>query len=91
MGWPIKPDPELQGPVFLLDPCFYLLAARFGLSRLGLVRWGAGSMTRLMALFGRWFGVSLAHAFGNPREEQQHLPPPIGVQPYSGESSRHRR
>ena len=48
-------------------------------------------MTRLMALFGRWFGVSLAHAFGNPREEQQHLPPLIGVQPYSGERSRHRR
>ena len=48
-------------------------------------------MTRLIALFGSWFGVSLAHAFGNPREEQQHLPPLIGIQPYSGERSRHGR
>jgi hypothetical protein len=48
-------------------------------------------MTRLMALFGHWFGSSLVHAFGNPREEQQHLPPAIGVQPYTGEIARHRR
>ena len=47
-------------------------------------------MTRLMALFGRWFGSSLAHAFGNPREGQ-HQPPPIGVQPYTGVIARHGR
>ena len=47
-------------------------------------------MTRLITLFGHWFGSSLAHAFGNPREEQ-HLPPPIGVQPYTGDIVRHRR
>ena len=48
-------------------------------------------MIRLLAQFGRWFGGSLAHAFGNPREEQQHLPPAIGVQPYTGETPRHGR
>ena len=46
-------------------------------------------MTRLMALFGRWFGSALTHAFGNPREEQQHQPPAVGVQPYTGEIARH--
>lgn len=48
-------------------------------------------MTRMMALFGRWFGSSLVHAFGNPMEERQHLPPPIGVQPYTGVIARHGR
>ncbi|MEY4839303.1 MAG: hypothetical protein RLZZ374_211 [Cyanobacteriota bacterium] len=48
-------------------------------------------MIRLLAQFGHWFGGSLAHAFGNPREEQQYLPPPIGVQPYMGERSRRGR
>ena len=30
----------------------------------------------------QWFGETLAHAIGNPREEKMHLPPPIGVQPF---------
>jgi hypothetical protein len=29
-----------------------------------------------------WLGESLSHALGNPREEKQHQPPPIGAQPY---------
>ena len=32
--------------------------------------------------FAGWIGDSLAHAFGNPREEQANLPPNVGVQPY---------
>ncbi len=47
-------------------------------------------MVRLMARFGHWFGDSLAHAFGNPREDR-HQPPAIGVQPYTGERARHGR
>jgi hypothetical protein len=34
--------------------------------------------------FGTWLAEALNHAFGNPREEAAHLPPAIGVQPYSG-------
>ncbi|MEB3158839.1 MAG: hypothetical protein VKK03_05190 [Synechococcus sp.] len=30
----------------------------------------------------QWFGDTLSHAIGNPREEKMHLPPPIGAQPY---------
>jgi hypothetical protein len=29
-----------------------------------------------------WFGETLGHALGNPREEKLHQPPPIGEQPY---------
>ncbi len=87
----MKSHPDARTIRGALNPRFYLLSGGPGLSRLGLVLFGAGPMTRLMALFGHWFGSSLAHAFGNPREEQQHLPPAIGVQPYTGEIARHRR
>jgi|MDSW01.2.fsa_nt_gb hypothetical protein len=30
----------------------------------------------------QWFGETLSHAIGNPREEKMHLPPPIGEQPF---------
>ncbi len=46
-------------------------------------------MARLITQFSRWFGRSLAHAFGNPRDAQLHQPPAIGVQPYTGEIARH--
>jgi len=32
--------------------------------------------------FGRWWAEMISHAFGNPREEAQHQPPLVGVQPY---------
>ena len=31
---------------------------------------------------GRWLSEMINHAFGNPREEAQHQPPLVGVQPY---------
>ena len=34
--------------------------------------------------FGTWLAEALNHAFGNPREEAAHLPPAVGVQPYTG-------
>ena len=30
----------------------------------------------------QWFGETLSHAIGNPREEKMHMPPPIGEQPF---------
>ena len=34
--------------------------------------------------FGTWLAEALNHAFGNPLEESIHLPPAVGVQPYTG-------
>ncbi|MFM8278313.1 MAG: hypothetical protein ACKN89_15255 [Cyanobium sp.] len=31
-----------------------------------------------------WLAEALNHAFGNPREEAAHLPPMVGVQPFTG-------
>jgi len=41
-------------------------------------------MTKFMSAIGRWFGISVGHAFGNPLEERQLQPPLVGVQPYRG-------
>ena len=32
--------------------------------------------------FQHWVGEALAHAIGNPTEEQKSQPPEVGVQPY---------
>ena len=40
--------------------------------------------------FAGWIGDSIGHAFGNPREEQAHLPPNVGVQPYRDHPRRRR-
>jgi hypothetical protein len=42
--------------------------------------------------FGHWLAEAVGHAFGNPREEAEHQPPLVGVQPYRDRPSRpHRR
>ncbi|MFN9636372.1 MAG: hypothetical protein ACK55D_06650 [Synechococcaceae cyanobacterium] len=42
--------------------------------------------------FGQWLAEAVGHAFGNPREEAEHQPPLVGVQPYRDRPSRpHRR
>ncbi|MDM7953923.1 MAG: hypothetical protein QUV07_12020 [Cyanobium sp. CZS 25K] len=38
-----------------------------------------------------WLVDTINHAWGNPGEEAEHQPPAIGVQPFSGEPSPHRR
>jgi hypothetical protein len=48
-----------------------------------------GSMKRLIQAINRWFGASVGNAFGNPLEERQHQPPPVGVQPYHGDPNKH--
>jgi hypothetical protein len=47
------------------------------------------SMTRLMAVLNRWFASSVGHAFGDPLEERQHMPPKVGVQPYRDHPCKH--
>jgi hypothetical protein len=44
----------------------------------------------LPARFGHWLADTLNHAFGNPREEAAHQPPPVGVQPYRDRPRRRR-
>ena len=44
---------------------------------------------QLMQVLNRWFGASVGNAFGNPLEERQHQPPPVGVQPYRDQPHRH--
>ncbi|MEA5472936.1 hypothetical protein VB716_01700 [Synechococcus sp. CCY9201] len=34
-------------------------------------------------LFLNWLSEMVSHALGNPREEDQHLPPAVGMQPYT--------
>jgi hypothetical protein len=46
-----------------------------------------GPLTTLVAFAG-WIGDGIGHAFGNPREEQAHLPPNVGVQPYRDQPHR---
>jgi hypothetical protein len=46
-------------------------------------------MTRLMAALNRWFASSVGHAFGDPLEERQHMPPKVGVQPYRDHPYKH--
>jgi hypothetical protein len=43
-----------------------------------------------LAAFAVWIGDSIGHAFGNPREEQAHLPPNVGFQPYRDHPRRRR-
>jgi hypothetical protein len=45
-------------------------------------------MDTLMAALNRWFGTSIGHAFGNPREERLLQPPNVGVQPYRDQPHR---
>ena len=40
------------------------------------------SPTPRLLEFGRWLAEAVGHAFGNPREEAEHQPPLVGVQPY---------
>ncbi|MFN7900746.1 MAG: hypothetical protein ACK5N0_14000 [Synechococcaceae cyanobacterium] len=44
----------------------------------------ASSRASHLHRFGTWLAEALNHAFGNLREEAEHLPPTIGVQPYTG-------
>ena len=37
---------------------------------------------KLMAALTSWFGTSVAHAFGDPRQDRLQRPPNLGVQPY---------
>lgn len=37
---------------------------------------------RRLTGFGHWLAEAINHAFGNPREENRHQPPVVGVQPY---------
>jgi hypothetical protein len=41
-------------------------------------------MQHLFQSFSRWLSEAIAHALGNPREEKEHLPPSVGVQPFTG-------
>ena len=34
-------------------------------------------------LFLNWLSEMVSHALGNPREESQHQPPAVGMQPYT--------
>jgi len=38
--------------------------------------------------FVRWIGEAVTHAFGDPRQDKEHLPPEIGVQPYKHDTYR---
>ena len=39
-------------------------------------------VNKLMAALTSWFGTSVAHAFGDPRQDRLQRPPNVGVQPY---------
>lgn len=41
-------------------------------------------MQHILQSFSRWLSDSIGHALGNPREEKAHLPPNVGVQPFTG-------
>ncbi|MEB3263360.1 MAG: hypothetical protein VKJ66_03190 [Synechococcus sp.] len=43
-----------------------------------------------LAPFWHWLSDMVGHALGNPREENRHLPPPVGVQPYRDRPHRRR-
>ncbi|MBW4530213.1 MAG: hypothetical protein KME02_05915 [Aphanothece saxicola GSE-SYN-MK-01-06B] len=45
----------------------------------------------LLQRLSHWLAETINHAWGNPGEEAQHRPPAIGVQPFSGDTTRRRR
>jgi len=60
-----------------------------GLSPLAMGR--LFSPTGFLARFGQWLAEAINHAFGNPREERSHRPPPVGVPPYRDRPRRRSR